>query len=514
MRAIPLILVSAGLHALAFPPYDIAPLGFVAVVPFLVAIRRLSPGRAALAGHLWGSVAIWGVGYWVAEALTYYYQQPWWFGVLFCIVGCQILWGAYYAAFAVCARWTLPRLPIGWRPIGTAFLWVACELARAQLLTGEPWMLLGYALMPSGHLIQSADLGGVYLLSFATILVNATIAELILAPDPWRRALAPRLLAPPAALLVGMFMYGEMRLGEVSPTEHPLEVTVVQGNNDLGSQWRPEFYGAGLELYTQLSKEAASEQTPDLFVWPESAVTFFLAHEPGLRAKLAREMGDLKADLIVGAPHHENSEHYFNSAFYLTPEGAIRGRYDKGHLLPFGEYFPLRFLAFLRRHFERVRTFTPGDDRVLLPTRAGPAATVICFEAIFPEIVRAKMRLGATFLVNLSNDVWLGRGAGQAQHLAMVALRAVENRTWVVRATTTGHSAFIDPWGRIRSMTPMDEVATLTESIVPMRRETIYKSWGDWFAYLCVGGALLALAWSMQLRRDSFSRQDAKSPRG
>ncbi len=212
-------------------------------------------------------------------------------------------------------------------------------------------------------------------------------------------------------------------------------------------------------------------------------------------------MAELGADVIVGAPHHENGEQYFNSAFYLKPDGAIRGRYDKGHLLPFGEYFPLRFLAFLRRHFERVRTFTPGDDRVLLPTRAGPAAAVICFEAIFPEIVRAKMNLGAKFLVNLSNDVWLGRGAGQAQHLAMVALRAVENRTWVVRATTTGHSAFIDPWGRIRSVTPMDEEATLTESIVPMKVNTIYKSWGDWFAYVCVAFAFAVLVWSMRPKK-------------
>ncbi len=510
MRAIALILVSAGLHALAFAPYGVTPLGLVAIVPLLVVIRGLPLGRAALAGHLWGSAAIWGVGYWVAEALTFYYQQPWWFGVLFCLVGCQILWGAYYAIFALCARWALPRLAVGWRPLATAALWVACELARAQLLTGEPWMLLGYALVPSQPLIQAADIGGVYLLSFVAILVNAAIAEVFLAPTTTRASLAPRLLAPPAVLLIAMFGYGHLRLGHAFATKDAsMRVTIVQGNNDLGSQWRPELYGAGLDLYIGLSKRAAETVPTELLVWPESAVTFFLGHEPGYRAQIARELGDLGADLIVGAPHHEGSGQYFNSAFYLTPNGAIRGRYDKGHLLPFGEYFPLRFLTFLRRHFERVRTFTSGDDQVLLPTRAGPAAAVICFEAIFPEIVRAKMNLGARFLVNLSNDVWLGRGAGQAQHLAMVVLRAVENRTWVVRATTTGHSAFIDPWGRIRSRTALDEEVTLTESIAPMQSGTVYKSLGDWFAYLCVGGALMALGYSMT-RRDSLSGEPRK----
>lgn len=493
MRAILLILGSAALHALAFPPWNAAPLAFVAVAPLLVAIRSLSPTRALLAGHLWGSAAIWGVGYWVAEALTFYYEQPWWFGLLFCLVGCQILWGFYYAVFALAARWTLPRFPAAARPLLTAVLWVACELARSRLLTGEPWMLLGYALVPSPRLIQIADTGGVYALSFLCILANAAVAELALAAAPLRRALAARVLLPPLALLFANAGYGTYRLGAEIRGDEVTRVVIVQGNNDLGAQWRGEFYGAGLELYTQMSRAAASARKPDLFVWPESAVTFFLAHEPAYRARIGRELGEFGAELIVGAPHHEGGQRYFNSAFHLTSDGRIHGRYDKGHLLPFGEYFPLRFLTFLRRHFERVRTFTPGDAGVLLETRAGPIAAVICFEAIFPEIVRAKMRHGAAVLVNLSNDVWLGRGVGQEQHLAMVVLRAVENRTWVVRATTTGISAFIDPTGRIHSRTQLNEAATLFAEIEPLRIATVYKNYGDWFAHLCVAAAAAAL---------------------
>jgi len=503
MRVVLLVLASAALHAFAFPPWEVAPLAFVAVAPFLVALRGLPPRRAALAGHLWGSAAIWGVGWWVAEALTFYYQQPWWFGVLFCLVGCQILWGLYYALFAGGAAIVLPRLAAPWRPPATAALWVACELARARLLTGEPWMLLGYALVPSPRLIQAADLGGVYLLSFAAILANAALAEWWLAPAAARRRLLPALAAPPLLLLAALSGYGAWRLASEFPHDPPLRVTLVQGNNDVGSQWRPELYGAGLDRYAALSRQAVRETPTDLLVWPESAVTFFPAYEPGHRATLGALLRELDADLLLGAPHHEQGAAYYNSAFLLRADGAPGGRYDKVHLLPFGEYFPLRFLAFLRRHFERVRTFTPGDDAVLLQTPAGPTAVLICFEAIFPEIVRARMRAGARLIVNLSNDVWLGRGSGQAQHLAMVVLRAVENRTWVVRATTTGISAFIDPWGRLRGTTPLDAEAVLSEVVTPQRIVTPYERIGDLFAYACVAVALglLVVAWKGTIHR-------------
>jgi apolipoprotein N-acyltransferase len=269
-----------------------------------------------------------------------------------------------------------------------------------------------------------------------------------------------------------------------------LRVTVVQGNSDLGIQWREEFYGAGLDLYARMSREAATQFTPDLLVWPESALTFFLANEPSHLASIASLLRPIGADLIVGAPHQENrGARFYNSAFYVTADGRLTSRYDKNHLLPFAEYFPLRFIGLLRRNFERVRYFTPGDGRTLLQTRAGPVAVVICFEAIFPEIVRAQTREGARILFNLSNDVWLGRGVGQAQHLAMVVLRAVENRLWVVRATTTGMSAVIDPVGRIRTQSALDMEAVLNAKIAPLQVGTFYKSFGDVFAYACVVAA-------------------------
>jgi apolipoprotein N-acyltransferase len=205
----------------------------------------------------------------------------------------------------------------------------------------------------------------------------------------------------------------------------------------------------------------------------------------------------LQADLLVGTPHYDDADpavpRYLNSAYYITAQSGIVARYDKTHLLPFVEYFPLN-IDFLRRRFERVRTFVPGDTSELLKTRFGPTAVVICFEAIFPRLVGSLMRRGAAVLVVLSNDAWLGNGAGPEQHLAMIRLRAIENRTWVVRSTTTGISAVIDPFGRVVQRAPLFEKAVLDAAITPLHVQTPYERAGDAFAVACVLASLCLAA--------------------
>jgi apolipoprotein N-acyltransferase len=463
---------------------------WVTLVPFLWAIGYMRPRAAAIAGVLWGTATIWAVAYWVPSALTFYYQQPGWFGLLFCIAASLIFWSSYYAAFAACASWIVPRCAGVARALLLAALWVTFELARARLLSGEPWLLLGYALVPDTTLIQAADLGGVYALSFVVVFINASLVEFIsLAAADFKQACLTA--APAVAVLLATSAYGVARLATPLPTTPAVPVTVVQANNDLGAQWRPELYGQGLDQYLRLSAAAAQQTHPRVLVWPESAITFFLAREPRYQTLIARMLGATGTDLIVGAPHYENDDparpQFFNSAFYVTTTGQIAGRYDKVHLLPFAEYFPLRFIQFLHRHFGRVRAFTSGNGTTLLHTALGNAAVVICFEAIFPDLVRRQMARGADVLVNLSNDVWLGHDTGPEQHLLMATLRAVENRTWLIRATTTGVSAIVDPYGRIQARTDTFVTATINADIVPMRVETVYKEYGDVFAYACVG---------------------------
>jgi apolipoprotein N-acyltransferase len=493
------------MYAAAFPPWYLWPLGWVALVPFLHALDDLRPRQAVIAGLVWGCAAIWAVAAWVAPAISFYYQQPWWFGVVFCVVGCMILWGSHYAVFALLASWMAPRVAVSWRPLALATLWVACELGRARLIIGEPWMLLGYSLADRPLLIQAADLGGVYVLSFVVFLVNASLAELLRLARPSAATIA-RVMTPAVLVLAAVVVYGGYRLATPPSGGPAVPVRIVQGNNELRTQWRRELYGDGLERYLALSQGSRS-RSPRLLIWPESAVTFFLAEEPAYRGRIGRVLGALGTELVAGAPSRQPLENgtwqSFNSAFLVDESGEVQARYDKRRLLPFAEYFPLRFLTFLRRHFDAVRDFTPGDSALLLETRAGRAAVVICFEAIFPELVGERMRHGAEILINLSNDIWLGSWAGPAQHLQMVVLRAVENRVWVLRATTTGMSAAIDPLGRVRVRGGVGETVTLDQEVSPMQVWTVYKQIGDVFAFVCVAVTGLAV---VVLRRGGAHR--------
>lgn len=488
------ILTSALLRALAMPPWDWWTLGFVALVPFFAVISDAAPRRAALYGGVWGVAAHWAEAAWVLPAMRDYYQQPLGFAVAFGLVSSVLFRGLPHALFAAVAAWLLRGRHGAWRAPLLAATWVAVELLRARGPSADPWLLLGYALVPRPVLLQAADLGGIYLLSFVVALVNAAIAVRLSADAP--AGAARRAAIGAAAALLCLLVYGQWRMATLPAEGAPLAVTVVQGNNDLGAQWRAEHYGAGLRTYLDLSRAALTRaEAPHLLVWPESAVTFFLAHEPGYLARIEALLAEHDTTLIAGAPHYADPDPavplYFNSAFAVGA-GGIAARYDKQRLLPFAEYFPLRFIEFLRRRFDRVRSFTAGGEPVLLPTPLGPAAVVICFEAVFPELVRARMRAGATTVVNLSNDAWLGRGSGPAQHLAMVVPRAVEARTWVVRATTTGVSALIDPTGVVRARIAPDTAATLSGAIVPAAPPTLYQRWGDWFAYACAAAVALA----------------------
>jgi apolipoprotein N-acyltransferase len=496
-RRIGLLAASLALHTAAMAPYEYGFAAWLCLVPLLLALDGLAPRRAFLVGLFWGTAQIWLVCHWTAPALAYYWQQPWWFGVAFLLVASAVFVGIYYGLFAVLLARMRARHEGPVFALLAAALWVAAEFGQARLLGGDPWMLLGYALVPHPLLTQAADLGGVFLLSFVIALVNGLVSE------AWRcryrRREAGTCLGLAVAVVAGLAAYGGMRLGSELPQGRTKRVAIVQGNHDPGKQWSSTGHGSGLDGYLRLTRKALLAR-PGLVVWPESAVTFFVAHEGMLGERIARLVRDAGVELIVGGPHADTTvaerPRYFNSAFHFGADGRITARYDKLHLLPFAEYFPLQTIALLRRHFERVRSFTPGEELRLLPTPLGPAAVSICFEGIFPNRVRAAMALGAGVLINLSNDAWLGAGAGPAQHLAMVSLRAIEHRSWLIRATTTGVSAIVDPRGRIVARTAESEEAILTADVAPLHVTTLYERIGDSFAWACVALALSAFAFS------------------
>jgi apolipoprotein N-acyltransferase len=222
-------------------------------------------------------------------------------------------------------------------------------------------------------------------------------------------------------------------------------------------------------------------------------MTFFLEEEPLYRTSLASLFGPFGIELLAGGPRSAGvapDQVFFNSAFLVQPSGEIRSVYDKQRLLPFAEYFPFGGVALLRRQFARVREFTPGAAAELLPTAAGEAGVVICNEVMFGEIATARVAAGAEWLVNLANDSWLGRQKYAEQAFDMARARAIEQRRYLVRASTSGPSAIVDPAGRVLARSSYDTATTLRGRVAPRSERSVYSVIGDLFAMVCLMSAV------------------------
>jgi len=358
--------------------------------------------------------------------------------------------------------------------------------------------------------MQIACVTGIYGVGFAVAAVNAGVAELLLALRATPGALWGALpgLAFSALPAMAVLAFGAVDLATASPKAigagEPVPVAIVQGHVDLGSRWRADFYGRNLDVYLEGTLDALRRARPALVFWPESALTFFLEEEPAFQHAIARVLAAGDLELLAGGPRSEGETtytpdapqpRYFNSVFLLSPDGRIRARYDKEFLVPFSEYFPFQGIDLLRRQFERVRVFTPGSRISPIRTRAGPAGILICNEAMLPEVAAARVRAGAEILVNPSNDTWIASEKFAKQLFELITLRAVEERRWLIRASTSGPSAIVDPWGRIEVRSAPFTRDVLTGTVRPVSELTTYARVGDLFALSCVGavaGTLLA----------------------
>jgi len=258
-------------------------------------------------------------------------------------------------------------------------------------------------------------------------------------------------------------------------------------------------------VYLRGTLEAGERGAPQVAFWPEAALTFFLEDEPLYQQAIAQVLAALDLELVVGGPAHAEGadDRFYNAVFLLGADGARRARYDKQLLVPFSEFFPLASLDFLRRRFERVRVFERGaDEAVLLPTRAGLAGVLTCNEAMLPEVARARVRAGAELLVSPSNDSWIRSEKWAELMFDMVSLRAIETRRWLVRASTSGPSALVDPWGRATVRTPPFTRDVALGRVAPRGDATVYARIGDSFAFGCGAAVAFAIAWG-RLRRGS-----------
>jgi apolipoprotein N-acyltransferase len=508
-RGAALACTSGILLALAYPSTDLGVVAFVALLPFLLSLQDAGPVPSLWRGYLFGFSFFVMLLAWIPRVMVTYGGMP--PPLAWLIFLLMVFYLASYAAlFAL-------LLSSSWRRLGALSLiaapvfWVALELARGRLLSGFPWGLLGYTQYRNVPLLQAASWGGIYAVSFLVMASNAGLALLLLRPaTPRQRMSGSALLL--LVLLVHAGGAVVLRAADRDPGGEEVPVAAIQPNVPQDRKWSPGAEAQILSDLVRLTREASGAR---LIVWPESASPFSFRRPvraggtgfmietdeaySGVVAGLARALG---ATLIVGSVDYAADAgvlHAFNSAFAIGPDGSVLGTYDKIHLVPFGEYVPLhRLLFFVDRLAQgAIADFSPGTRLEPLPAPGGSAATSICYEAIFPELVRRIAARDAVYLVNITNDAWFGKTAAPRQHLAMAVVRAAENRRYLVRAANTGISAIVDPYGRILGKTGLMESSVLRGTVRPRTDRTPYARSGDLFAWGC---AILTLLHGAALR--------------
>ncbi len=497
-RTLALSALSGLLLAASFPTIDLNFLAWLGLVPLLIALKDLTAKQAFQTGMVAGIVFFGGTIYWVTNSVHFYGHVPLIPASLITLLLCAYcaLYPALFGAAVAHLRRSRPALVF----IAAPAVWTALELARTHLFGGFPWSLLGYSQYKYLPVIQIADITSVYGISFLIVFVNAAITALI---EDRRRYLPP---AAAAIVMIAVLGYGTYRL-QAPDGAGSIALSVIQGNIEQDKKWDPAYQGEVLATYKRLTLKAL-ETKPDLVIWPETAAPFYFEGVddpyPALTDDLRKFVRSAGTPLLTGSPTYEKKDRRYllrNSAFLLDGEGMTKTVYHKIHLVPFGEYVPLKsVLFFVEKLVQAIGDFQGGNEYTVMMVRAArkdkdvAVSTVICYEIIFPDLVRRFVDRGATVMTTITNDAWFGRTGAPYQHFTMAVLRAVENRVPVARAANTGISGFIDAKGRILETSGIFTEAHLTRTLVPGTVKTLYTRFGDIFAYLCALASIFLLA--------------------
>jgi apolipoprotein N-acyltransferase len=454
------------------------------LVPLFLALERATPARAALlaGGWLWASGCL--VARWLVHALVgeYGVRAP----AAWAFLG---LLGLTCAAPLAAAAWAFgrlrPRAGLLGAPCLLAALWTAGEWPRAA--AGVPWMLAAHPLAPLPAAYQIADLGGVTAPGFVLVAWQAGLA-LALA----RRRARPLVL--PSLLAAASLGYGTFRLAGPERGGPQYRIGVVQAAVAQPERFQPGSAARNVRRHAELTRKLAAAGPLDLVVWSETSVDTDLDRAPGLAAQLAALAAGTGVPLVTGTARSQDGRRT-NSVVLFTPQEGLAGSYAKQRLVPFSEYDPplLGWLSPLLAPLSEGEPYVPGELR-LLPGPL-PLATPVCFEITYPGLLRRFRAAGALLVLNLSNDAWFGRTGYPAMHLAHARFRAVELRSFVVRAANTGISAVIDPAGRILASLPVFEEGTLEAEVAAAGAPPLYARLGDGPVLAIVAALALVAVW-------------------
>jgi len=528
-RAWLLSLLSAFLQVLIFPLPRLYVLCWVALVPLLVALSRTRapealqldaagsrllparPWQRFLLGYCCGIVWYSGTCYRLFNTMHHYGGVNVVLSASLLLLFCMTV-GLAHGLFGACFAWIASSRSSGPRlaPIIAPALWVTFELARTHLVS-VPWDLLGTVQVDNIPLARIATVTGVWGLSFEIVLVNAAIATALLLP----RGRRGRMLAMCVAI-AALLQAGQWLPQPASPANR--NATLVQGNiPEDGTQWTVDDYQRNLREFGALSGITfagvlSRSLDTDLIVWPESPAPF-MTRDPVFAKSVGEIAQSANAWMVVGSTGIDDPmsptarrDAVYNSAALVNPDGEVVTRYDKIHLVPFGEYVPFRQLfSFAEALTKEVGTFESGTSRQ--PLRAGSTrlGVFICYESVFPDEVRQFANNGAQVFVNISNDGWYGDSGAWAQHLQQARMRAVENSRWLLRDTNSGLTAAIDPLGRVVASIPRKTRSRLEAPYALIEDTTFYTRHGGWFAYLCAIISIVALIDAVLVRDSKAS---------
>ncbi|MBU1054606.1 MAG: apolipoprotein N-acyltransferase [Proteobacteria bacterium] len=491
-----LTVISGILLTASFPRIDLSWLAWLALVPLLAAINNLGFKQSFKLGLLTGLVHYITLLYWLSYTMgTYGHLPPYLcLPILFIF---SLYLSLYIALFSGLAT-KLINKP-AYLFILIPALWVCIEYIRSNLFTGFPWELIAYSQYKSLHIIQVADILGSYGVSFLITLSNTAVFVLFLflAKIKWqeqRISLKDVAISMLVFIFVfaGCWYYGKERINEIdkiASDSEKIRVSVIQGNIKQTEKWDPAFQLSTIKKYKNLSSSVKSDK-PDLVVWPETAAPFYFIYDTGLTKIVQDVVSETKTNFLIGSPsfiRKTDKIEYYNTAYLLGPDGNVTGKYNKSHLVPFGEYVPLKkWLPFIGKIVENVGDFCSGKKGSTVSLNGNNLGVLICYELIFPYLAREQVKNGAGLLVNITNDAWYGTTSAPYQHFSMAVFRAVENRRSLARAANTGISGFIDPVGRIIDSTNLFEDDAMTKTVPVLTGKTFYTNYGDLFAFACV----------------------------
>ncbi len=523
-----LVGLSSLLQILIFPLPGFYILSWVAFAPLIVALLRArpagaleidgsvnlqaaTPAQAFLLAYISGILWYAGTCYWIYNTMHEHGGLSVPAAALALFLFCLYL-GLYHGLFGLLLGLAAgPRRDNRLALVSVPFLWVATELARTRV-TGFPWDLLGTAQVDNISLSRISTWTGVYGISFEIMLVNVAVAAAFLVPRKKRATLLAAALAAAAVLQAG-------RLVDAPAIPADRAALLVQENIPVDENWTRDTFERTLHELTDLSVKAETSSSSssrvtesaygraNLIVWPESPAPFF-ANDPLFREPVSEMARETHSWVVTGAigstpatPGGAAASEVFNSAALVSPTGDWTARYDKVHLVPFGEYLPFpKLFAFAGGLTKEVGEFKAGESRAPLDAGSERLGIFICYESVFPDEVRQFADQGAQVFVNISNDGWYGDSGAYAQHLNQTRMRAIENDRWILSATDTGVTASIDPYGRTVAQLPRKERGVLVAPYALTSVTTFYTRHGDWFAYLCaiISGAALLMRFTLR----------------